>query len=158
MAARGPTHRRRTGVRAPAAIAVLADGFDVRLIASPTVQRHLSKRYPHWTECHLNITVSRDRSLHTDHADHTDHTDHATETLEAAWEAIRELDTEPGKRRLLGNLKTGDARSYRDLTHDHTIDVAEGTISRYVLDLEDRDLVTIDRRDQHNTVQLTNQG
>jgi hypothetical protein len=149
---------RRTGVRALAAIAVLADGFDVRLIASPTVQRHLSKRYPHWSECHLNLTVSRDRSLHTDHADHTDHTDHATETLEAAWEAIRELDTEPGKRRLLGNLKTGDARSYRDLTHDHTIDVAEGTISRYVLDLEDRDLVTIDRRGQHNTVQLTNRG
>ncbi|ERG92999.1 MAG: hypothetical protein J07HQW1_03052 [Haloquadratum walsbyi J07HQW1] len=56
---------RRTGVRALAAIAVLADGFDVRLVASPTVQRHLSKRYPHWTECHLNLTVSRDRSPHT---------------------------------------------------------------------------------------------
>ncbi|OYR64411.1 plasmid replication protein RepH [Halorubrum ezzemoulense] len=139
---------RRTGVRALAAIAVLADGFDVRLVASPRVRRHLSKRYPTWSECHLDLTASRDRSPHTDHA----------ETVEAAWEAIRDLDTEPGKRRLLGNLKPEYARSYRDLTTDHAIDVAEGTISRYALDLEARDLVTIDRRGQHNTVQLTELG
>ncbi|OYR56867.1 plasmid replication protein RepH [Halorubrum ezzemoulense] len=139
---------RRTGVRALAAIAVLSDGFDVRLVASPRVHRHLSKRYPDWTECHLDLTASRDRSPHTDHA----------QTVEAAWEAIRDLDTEPGKRRLLGNLKTEYARSYRDLTTDHAIDVADGTISRYVLDLEARELVTIDRRGQHNTVQLTDLG
>ncbi|PHQ45030.1 plasmid replication protein RepH [Halorubrum sp. C3] len=139
---------RRTGVHALAAIAVLADGFDVRLVASPRVHRHLAKRYPTWTECHLDLTASRDRSPHTDHA----------KTVEAAWEAIRDLDTEPGKRRLLGNLKTEYARSYRDLTTDHAIDVAEGTISRYILDLEDRDLVTIDRRGQYNTVQLTDLG
>ncbi|WP_424014135.1 plasmid replication protein RepH [Halorubrum xinjiangense] len=139
---------RRTGVRALAAIAVLADGFDVRLVASPRVHRHLSKRYPNWTECHLDLTASRDRSPHIDHV----------QIVEAAWEAIRDLDTEPGKRRLLGNLKTKYTRSYRDLTTDHAIDVAEGTISRYVLDLENRDLVTIDRRGQHNTVQLTDLG
>ncbi|MDV7349633.1 plasmid replication protein RepH [Halorubrum distributum] len=139
---------RRTGVRALAAIAVLADGFDVRLVASPRVHRHLSKRYPNWSECHLDLTASRDRSPHTDHV----------QTVEAAWEAIRDLDTEPGKRRLLGNLETEYARSYRDLTTDHAIDVAEGTISRYILDLEARDLVTIDRRGQHNTVQLTGLG
>ncbi|OYR42858.1 plasmid replication protein RepH [Halorubrum sp. Hd13] len=140
---------RRTGVRALAAIAVLADGFDVRLVASPKVHRHLSKRYPNWTGCHLDLTGSRDRSPHTDHA---------SQTAAAAWEAIRDLDTEPGKRRLLGNLNPEYARSYRDLTNDHAIDVAEGTISRYVLDLEDRELVTIDRRGQYNTVQLTELG
>ncbi|MDB2248618.1 plasmid replication protein RepH [Halorubrum ezzemoulense] len=139
---------RRTGVRALAAIAVLADGFDVRLVASPRVHRHLSKRYPNWSECHLDLTASRDRSPHTNHA----------QTAAAAWEAIRDLDTEPGKRRLLGNLKTEYTRSYRDLSNDHAIDVAEGTISRYILDLEDRELVTIDRRGKHNTVQLTNLG
>ncbi|OYR83504.1 plasmid replication protein RepH [Halorubrum ezzemoulense] len=139
---------RRTGVRALAAIAVLADGFDVRLVASPRVHRHLSKRYPDWTECHLDLTASRDRSPHTDHG----------QTAAAAWAAIRDLDTEPGKRRLLGNLTPEHARSYRDLTHDHAVDVAEGTISRYVLDLEARELVTIDRRGQHNTVQLTELG
>ncbi|ELZ37173.1 hypothetical protein [Halorubrum distributum] len=140
---------RRTGVRALAAIAVLADGFDVRLVASPRVHRHLSKRYPNWSECHLDLTASRDRSPHADHF---------TRTAAAAWEAIRDLDTEPGKRRLLGNLKTEHSRSYRDLTTDHAIDVADGTISRYVLDLEARELVTIDRRGQHNTVKLTNLG
>ncbi|MDB2239105.1 helix-turn-helix transcriptional regulator [Halorubrum ezzemoulense] len=139
---------RRTGVRALAAIAVLADGFDVRLVASPRVQRHLSKRYPDWTECQIDLTASRDRSPHTDH----------TQTTEAAWEAIHDLDTEPGKRRLLGNLNHEHARSYRDLVTDHAVDVADGTISRYVLDLEDRELVTIDRRGQHNTVQLTELG
>ncbi|MDB9253332.1 plasmid replication protein RepH [Halorubrum ezzemoulense] len=139
---------RRTGVRALAAIAVLADGFDVRLVASPRVHRHLSKRYPDWTERHLDLTASRDRSPYTDH----------TQTTEAAWEAIHDLDTEPGKRRLLGNLNHEYTRSYRDLATDHAVDVADGTISRYVLDLEDRELVTIDRRGQHNTVQLTELG
>ena len=139
---------RRTGVRALAAIAVLADGFDIRLVASPRVHRHLSKRYPTWTECHLDLTASRERSPHTDHI----------QTAEAAWEAVHDLDTEPGKRRLLGNLTPEYARSYRDLTTDHAINVAEGTISRYVLDLEARELVTIDRRGKHNTVQLTELG
>ncbi|TKX41329.1 helix-turn-helix transcriptional regulator [Halorubrum sp. CGM4_25_10-8A] len=139
---------RRTGVRALVAIAVLADGFDVRLVVSPRVHRHLSRRYPTWTECHLDLTASRDRSPHTDH----------DQTAAAAWEAIRDLDTEPGKRRLLGNLNPEHTRSYRDLTTDHAIDVAEGTISRYVLYLEDRELVTIDRRGKHNTVRLTELG
>ncbi|WP_241982637.1 plasmid replication protein RepH [Halorubrum sp. ARQ200] len=139
---------RRTGVRALAAIAVLANGFDVRLVASPRVRRHLSKRYPKWTQCHLDLTASRDGSPHTDHG----------QTVETAWKAIRDLDTEPGKRRLLGNLNPEYARSYRDLTTDHAVDVADGTISRYILDLEDRELVTVDRCGKHNTVQLTDLG
>ncbi|EMA71073.1 hypothetical protein [Halorubrum distributum] len=139
---------RRTGVRALAAIAVLADGFDVRLVASPAVHRHLSKRYPNWTECHLDLTARRDRSLHN----------HSAPTVEAAWEAIRDLDTEPGKQRLLGHLSADDARRYRDLSTDPAIDIADGTVSRYVLDLETRELVTIGRRGQHNTVQLTDLG
>ena len=139
---------RRTGVRALAAIAVLANGFDVRLVASPRVRRHLAKRYPKWAECHLGLTASRDRSPHTGHG----------QTVETAWKAIRDLDTEPGKRRLLGNLNHEYARNYRDLTTDHAIDVAEGTISRYVLDLENRELVTVDRCGKHNTVQLTDLG
>ncbi|ELZ44916.1 plasmid replication protein RepH [Halorubrum coriense DSM 10284] len=140
---------RRTGVRALATMAVLATGFDVRLVASPTVQRHLSKRYPDWTDCHLNLTDSRDRSPNTDHS---------SQSVDAAWEAIRDLDTEPGKRRLLGNLSTEYARSYRDLANDHAIDIADGTISNYVLDLETRNVVTVDRRGQQNTVQLTDLG
>ncbi|MCG1007634.1 plasmid replication protein RepH [Halorubrum lacusprofundi] len=143
---------RRTGVRALAAIAVLADGFDVRVVASPALQRHLTKRYPKWINAHLNLTLSRDRSPHNTHPTHQPH------TVDAAYDAIRDLDTTPGKRRLLGNLKTDQARSYRDLETDHKIDVAAGTISRYVLDLEARGLVTISRHNNHNTVQLTELG
>jgi len=54
---------RRTGVRALAAIAVLADGFDVRVVVSPALHRHLSRRYPNWTECHLGLTASRNGLL-----------------------------------------------------------------------------------------------
>jgi len=141
---------RRTGVRALAAIAVLADGFDVRLVVSPALQRHLSKRYPQWTECHLDLTGSRDGSHQS--------TTHHEQTIDAAWKAICDLDTEPGKRRLLGNLTTTHARGYDDLSADDAIDIAAGTVSRYVLDLETRGLVTVDRRRQQHTVQLTDLG
>ncbi|WP_233138831.1 plasmid replication protein RepH [Halorubrum salipaludis] len=141
---------RRTGVRALAAIAVLADGFDVRLVVSPALQRHLSKRYPRWTECHLDLTESRERSHQS--------TTHHAQTIDAAWNAIRDLDTEPGKRRLLGNLTTTHARRYDELTADNAIDIAAGTVNRYVLDLETRGLVTVDRRGQQHAVQLTDLG
>ena len=141
---------RRTGVRALAAITVLADGFDVRLVVSPALQRHLSKRYPRWSECHLDLTGSRDGS-HQDTAHHE-------QTVDAAWKAIRDLDTEPGKRRLLGNLTTTRARRYDELTDDDAIDIADGTVSRYVLDLETRGLVTVDRHGTQHAVQLTDLG
>ncbi|MGQ3330842.1 plasmid replication protein RepH [Halorubrum sp. FL23] len=140
---------RRTGVRALAAIAVLATGFDVRTIVSPALHRHLSRRYPNWTECHLGLTASRDRSPHTTHRE---------QTPEAAWDAVRDLDTEPGKRRLLDALTTTHARRYDDLSADDAIDIATGTVSRYVLDLETRGLVSVDRRGRQHTVQLTDLG
>ncbi|ELZ39411.1 plasmid replication protein RepH [Halorubrum tebenquichense DSM 14210] len=140
---------RRTGVRALAAIAVLAAGFDVRVVVSPALHRHLSRRYPNWTEYHLGLTGSRDRSPHTTHRE---------QTPEAAWDVVRDLDTEPGKRRLLGNLTTTHARRYDDLSADDAIDIAAGTVSRYVLDLETRGLVTVNRRGTQHTVQLTDLG
>ena len=140
---------RRTGVRALAAIAVLAAGFDVRVVVSPALQRHLSTRYPRWTDCHLDLTVSRDGSPHSPSHQHP-----AT----AAWNAIRDLDTEPGKRRLLGNLTTTHPRPYDDLSADDAVDIAAGTVSRYVLDLETRGLVAVDRRGHHHTVKLTDLG
>ncbi|WP_434522804.1 plasmid replication protein RepH [Halorubrum sp. AS12] len=143
---------RRTGVRALATIAVLAHGFCVQVGVSPALQRHLSARYPQWTDTHLDLTNSRDRSPTRGH--HHQQSRH----LDDAWAAIRDLDTEPTKRHLLGCLTDEYARSYADLVQDPTLDIAEGTISRYVLDLEARDLVTVDRRGQRNTVQLTALG
>ncbi|PHQ47200.1 plasmid replication protein RepH [Halorubrum sp. C3] len=143
---------RRTGVRALATITVLAHGFCVRVGVSPALQRHLTARYPQWTEAHLDLTNSRDRSPTRGHRDQQ------SRCVADAWAAIRDLDTEPTKRHLLGCLTDEDARSYADLVQEPTLDIAEGTISRYVLDLEARDLVTVDRRGQRNTVQRTALG
>ncbi|RLM50074.1 plasmid replication protein RepH [Halorubrum sp. Atlit-28R] len=143
---------RRTGVRALATIAVLAHGFCVRVGVSPALQRHLTTRYPQWTEAHLDLTERRDRSPTRDHRQQQ------SRRVDNAWAAINDLDTEPTKRHLLGCLTDEDARSYADLANEPTLDIAEGTVSRYVLDLEARDLVTVDRRGQQNTVQLTALG
>ncbi|WP_240471189.1 plasmid replication protein RepH [Halorubrum tropicale] len=138
---------RRTGVRALAAIAVLADAFDVRIVASPGLRRELVKRYPRWTSVHLDLTASRERS-HTE-ARHDDH---------PAWTALAGLESTPRKRQLLGSLTTARERTYRDLEQDHEVDIEAGTVSRYVLDLADRGLVTISRNGEYNTVRLTPLG
>ena len=143
---------RRTGVRALATIAVLAHGFCVRVVVSPALQRHLATRYPQWTDAHLDLTNSRDRSPTRGHHHQQ------SRRVDDAWAAIRDLETEPTKRRLLACLTDEHARSYADLVQEPTRDIAEGTISRYVLDLEARDLVTVDRRGQQNRVQLTKLG
>ena len=148
---------RRTGVRALAAIAVLADGFDVRVVASPALQRELAHRYPRWSAIHLGLTDSRDRSPHQGHHS-SDEPLGPTNTAESAWEALTGLASAPGKRRLLGALHAESGRTYADLADDSDLDIERGTIGRYVLDLESRGLVAIDRRRDHNTVELTDLG
>ena len=134
---------RRTGVRALATIAVLAHGFCVQLVVSPALRRHLAKRYPNWTDAHVDRPAGRERSPHERH--------HGTD----AWTAIQDLESHPTKRRLLGCLADSPAQSYADLTD---LDIADGTVSRYVCDLETRGLVAVDRRGTHHTVQLTSLG
>jgi hypothetical protein len=148
---------RRTGVRALAAIAVLADGFDVRVVASPALQRELARRYPRWSAIHLGLTDSRDRSPHQGHHS-SDEPLGPTNTVESAWEALTGLASAPGKRRLLSALHAESGRTYANLTDDPDLDIERGTIGRYVLDLESRGLVAIDRRRDHNTVELTDIG
>ena len=138
---------RRTGVRALAAIAVLAAAFDVRIVASPGLRQELVSRYPRWASVHLDLTDSRERS-HTK-ACHDDH---------PAWNALTGLESTPRKRQLLGSLTTARERTYRDLEQDHEVDIEAGTVSRYVLELAERGLVTISRNGQYNTVRLTTLG
>jgi len=137
---------RRTGVRALATIAVLAAGFHVRIVASPALRRHLSNRYPDWSDAHLTGPSRRDGSHQTTHPD-----------TDSAWDALSTLN-EPRKRRLLASLNPDIARTYHDIATDDDIDIAAGTVSRYVLDLESRGLVTVDRHKPHNAVRLTDTG
>ena len=148
---------RRTGVRALAAIAVLADGFDVRVVASPALQRELVRRYPRWSAIHLGLTESRDRSPHQGHRS-SDELLGPTDTPQSAWDALDGLASAPGKRRLLGALRAESGRTYADLADDPDLNIERGTIGRYMLDLESRGLVAIDRRRDHNTVELTDLG
>ncbi|WP_176697249.1 plasmid replication protein RepH [Halorubrum sp. SD626R] len=148
---------RRTGVRALAAIAVLADGFDVRVVASPTLQRELARRYPQWSAIHLGLTHSRDGSHHQGHRSAADPLG-PTDTTQRVWDALDGLASAPGKRRLLAALPAESGRTYADLADDPDLDIERGTIGRYVLDLESRGLVAIDRRREHNTVELTDLG
>jgi hypothetical protein len=147
---------RRTGVRALAAIAVLADGFDVRVVVSPALQRALTRRYPRWCEIHLDLTHGRDRSHSYPHR--APSTQPTTDETHPAWQALDGLERTPGKRRLLANLEATPGRTYRDLECDHTIDIEAGTVSRYVLDLEARGLVDVDRRGTHNHVTRSELG
>ena len=148
---------RRTGVRALAAIAILADGFDVRLVASPALQRELARRYSRWSEVHLGLTHSRDGSPHRGHRS-SDEPLGPTDTTQSAWEAMDGLASAPGKRQLLGALRAETGRTYADLAADADLEIERGTIGRYVLDLESRGLVAIDRRREYNTATLTEFG
>ncbi|MEZ3170174.1 plasmid replication protein RepH [Halorubrum sp. RMP-47] len=147
---------RRTGVRALAAIAVLADGFDVRLVASPRLRQALERRYPQWCEIHLGLTECRDRSRHRGHRSAAGSP--TTNSTQSAWGALDGLADAPGKRRLLAALNTDTAQTYDELTAHPDLDIERGTVGRYVLDFESRNLATIDRRRAQNTVQLTKLG
>ena len=147
---------RRTGVRALAAIAVLADGFDVRLVASPRLQRALARRYPRWCGIHLGLTERRDRSPQQGHRSSAGSS--STNLTQSAWDALDGLASAPGKRRLLGALKANTGQTYADLAADRGLDIERGTIGRYVLELESRGLVEIQRHRDQNTVQLTDRG
>ncbi len=143
---------RSTGVRALAAIAVLGSAFDVRLVISPALEKHLFQRYPSWCDAHLGLTERPDRSTQQTVVG-TDQSPEATR--QHAWEALQELSENSGRLRLLGNLPVDGSRDYRDLKQDDEIGVTSGTVGRYVLDLEELGLVSIDRSGRYNSASLT---
>jgi len=146
---------RSTGVRALAAIAVLGSAFDIRLVVSPALENELRRRYPKWYDAHLGLTESPDTSTQ-EIATNTDQSPEATRRR--AWEALQELPEGSGRLRLLGNLSVDGYRDYRDLKQDDEIGVKSGTVGRYVLDLEELGLVSIDRHAKYNSASLTSLG
>ena len=146
---------RSTGVRALAAIAVLGSAFDVRLVISPSLEKHLRQRYPKWYDAHLSLTESPDKSPHETVIE-ADQSPGASR--QQAWEVLQELPEASGRLRLLGNLPVDGSRDYRDLKQDDEINVKPGTVGRYVLDLEELGLVSIDRSGRYNSTSLTPLG
>ncbi|MFD1643688.1 hypothetical protein [Halohasta litorea] len=146
---------RSTGVRALAAITVLGSAFDIRLVISPGLETELRRRYPKWYDAHLGLTETPDRSVQETVAE----ADRSPEvTRRHAWEALQELPEGSGRLRLLGNLSVDGYRDYRDLKQDDEIGVKSGTVGRYVLDLEELGLVSIDRCGKYNSASLTSLG
>ena len=146
---------RSTGVRTLKAIAVLGSAFDVRLVISPALEQHLRRRYPQWYTEHLDLTECPDKSPQ-ETVTETDRSPEATR--QRAWEMLQELPEDSGRLRLLGNLPLDGSREYRDLKQDDEIGVTPGTVGRYVLDLEELDLVSIDRSGRYNSASLTSLG
>lgn len=146
---------RSTGVRALAAIAVLGTAFDVRLILSPALETQLERRFPKWYDTHLRLTVPDETS--SIGTPSKDDQERAT-LLEEAWDILKNYPEKSKKLRLLAHLSAEDYRDYRDLKRDDEIGAQAGTVGRYVLDLEDDGLVTIDRRGPHNSAALTRLG
>jgi len=146
---------RSTGVRALAAIAVLGSAFDIRLVISPGLEQHLRRRYRKWYDAHIGLTESPDRSTQPTVAEAEQS---AKSTRRRAWEVLQELPEDSGRLRLLGNLPVDGSRDYRDLKQDDEIGVTPGTVGRYVLDLEELGLVSIDRSGQYNSASLTSLG
>jgi len=134
---------------------VLGSAFDVRLVVSPALESHLGQRYSKWWDAHLGLTGSTDRSTQETVATAGRSSE---STRRRAWEALQELPEDSGRIRLLGNLPVDGSRDYRDLKQDDEIGVTPGTVGRYILDLEELGLVSIDRAGQYNSASLTSLG
>ncbi len=146
---------RSTGVRSLAAIAVLGLAFDVRLVISPSLERHLCRRYPQWYDAHIGLTECSNKSLQKTVTEN----DYLSETTsQRAWDILQKIPENSGRIRLLGNLPFDGSRNYRDLKQDDEIGVKPGSLGRYVLDLEELGFLSIDRSGRYNSASLTSLG
>lgn len=145
---------------------VLADGFDVRLWMSPGIQKRVRRlvknaldtdddQPPSWAERFEFLTEGRYRSRRLRPAgDDSD----ASVDAEEAWEIVVDYRQQQGLLCTLANLDPDDERSVRALKRDRAIDYADGSIDRYVSELEASGLVTLDRSHASNRVALTPLG
>jgi len=124
---------RRTIARALDALTTLSQAIDLRLVISPRLQKNLVSRHPDWAETVANLTEPGDASQDSTHAD---------DDVEAdAWAAVSELSHSPGRLRIVAEMRARETRALRDIGADDAVDISEGSVSRYVSDLEDAGLL-----------------
>lgn len=157
---------RETVKRALATFDVLADGFDVRVFMSQGVRQRVRRlvrnaldvddqAVPGWAERFEFLTDAGSTSRGP--ADATgSQTDEAD--AEDAWAIVRDHAQQQGLLCVLANLDADESRSVRALKRDESIDYADGSIDRYVADLDGLDLVDQDRAHASNRVSLTALG
>ncbi|MFC4989631.1 hypothetical protein [Saliphagus infecundisoli] len=138
------------------AITLLGEVLDLRLVLSPSLERYLEQHFQSFCEDVVGLTEERDAST-TPPPVSADPTE--SDLLADAWDRLCDLDGRgEGRLRLLANLDPDSAREHRDLKQDDEIDLAAGSVDRYVGDLESIDLVTVDDSSRYNTVSLSPLG
>ena len=142
---------KRTAAEALEAITALANVIDIRLVVSPRLDSHLTEEHPDWADLHLTQT-SGDRRPRPPIS--------GTESDQAvAWAAMGGFSDGGGRVRILNSLEPGSVREVRDLRYDDDIELADGSIDRYIRELADEhELLEIDDRRRFNRIWLTGAG
>jgi hypothetical protein len=148
--------------RALEAFHALAQGIDVQLYASPTTARTIQRAAdraqsrdeptPAWA---TDLTRTGD-TFRLEPA--TDQRNDATRQADA-WGLLIDGAHKDGHRDLLQNLHAEDARTVQDLKHDAALDYRNSTIDGYLGELEDNELIAVDRSTTaSNEIRLTPLG
>jgi hypothetical protein len=142
---------KRTVERALDALTALSQAVDLRLVISPTLQKRLTSQHPAWTDTVENLTDPRDSSPERAPVE---------EDVEAeAWTAVSELANSPGRLRIVAEMRARETRALRDIGADDAVGISEGSVYRYVSDLQDAGLVEeADTAGRGKDVRLTDAG
>ncbi len=146
---------RETRQRTLDALSTLADRCHIDLVVPPSLYAHLDRLHPEWCDSHLSAGDYLTDNRNSNHQTSPSNAD--SQPLEV-WECIRNLQAGGGRLRLLANLSETGWREQRDLVCDREVGLAEESISRYLGDLEELDLIAVDRRGRYNRVRLTPHG
>lgn len=147
---------RKTALRALATLSTLAVGYHVELvITSPGLEDLLRRRWTQWADANLRLTDGRDwDAILQGLADDSERVDR---TL-AAQDAVDALPSGSLKVDLLANLTQGRPRTVKQLREDPDVEAADGSIDRYLGELEDLLCVYIEPAHPSNRVHLTDVG
>lgn len=142
---------KRTAAESLETITALAEVLDIRLIVSPRLDSYLNEEHPDWADLHLTQPSGDQRTrLHVSDLE---------EQRAVAWAAMGGFTDGGGRVQILDSLEPGSVREVRDLRSDGDIDLADGSVDRYVRELADEhDLVEIDTRRRFNRIWLTEAG
>jgi hypothetical protein len=154
----------RTARRALDAIAALGQGLEIELVvASPKLAKTLFRRHSEWLESVTGLTSFREWS-ETCGAMSKSITDDSPVTAtdatqrEIIADALAKLSDGSGRVRLLAAVQAGE-RTVKTLKRDPDVNLAAGSIDRYVRELETEGLLAIEEAaDRSNRVSLTAAG
>jgi DNA-binding MarR family transcriptional regulator len=138
------------------ALSALSTGLNIELVVtSRDLARTLAKRHSDFLETECGLTDLRD--WFGRHA--LDQDDVEADVRDIAADALATLDDQGGRVQLLAALRDADAKSMKQLKRDSAVSVAAGTVDRYVPELQQTGLVSVDRHTgASNRVSLTPAG